>query len=99
MLRVLAWVGDERDNYPIVDVADWVGTEPPDDIAQRPSWAPRSKVGTEVVCLVQHRQGEFPADRVEIRARGLSIRRRALTPSLMFSWAELDKNLGRDFGF
>jgi hypothetical protein len=98
-LRVLALVGDERDNYPIVDLADWVGTQIPANAAELPARAPRSPVGTGVLSLVQHRDGDFPGDRIEIVRRGVPFVPRPLTPSHMFSWAEFDAVLGRDFAF
>lgn len=98
VLRVLGVIGSERDNYPIVDVADWVGTQVPANAGDLPARAPRSRVGTEVLTLVQHRYGEFPSERIEIVGRGVPLGARRLDPSLMFSWTKLDEVLKRDFG-
>ena len=93
LLRVVFRVGDDNDNYPIVEVADWVGLSSP---AAPGSLQTRSfHAGVEMLSLVQHRRGDYPQDRIDVVARGLAVTRRNPDPSMMLAWPELEAFLLR----
>jgi hypothetical protein len=97
VLRVVAHVGDERDNYPIVEIADWVGNPPAPDPASLSVRQPVRPEHPELISIVQHRKGEFPADRIDIIKRGLPVTRRH-SPATMIAWPKLDGYLRETFG-
>jgi hypothetical protein len=97
ILRVVGVVGDERDNYPIVEVADWIGEPPVPDPAGVPGRGPVRMGFPALISLVQHRRGEYPADRVDVIARGLPVARRP-GPETMIAWPRLAQFLSDTFG-
>ena len=98
ILRVVGHVGDDRDNYPIVEVADWIGTEPAPDPASLPVRRAVRAGHPELISLVQHHKGEYPADRITVIAQGLPATRRGLGAEMMIAWPELDRYLTERFG-
>ena len=82
LLRCVAVTGDERDNYPTVEVFDWEDRDPPIEPA---SLIPREAKShahgrwADMMCLVRYAGDPDPADRIRVVKTGTPITRRRHT--------------------
>jgi hypothetical protein len=101
LLRCVAITGDERDNYPTVEVLDWPGQETPADSAllQARTGKPNaSGRWPDLMCLVRYPRDPDPSDRIEIIANRGAVTRRRTLPATMVAWVDLEDALPRFFG-
>ena len=101
LLRCVGVTGDERDSYPTVDVLDWTSERNPPNpgaLAPRVGRPNASGKWPDMLSLVRYPRDPDPADNVEIIARGTSISRRYITPSVMVPWTGIEEALARFFG-
>ena len=101
LLRCVAVTGDERDNYPTVEVFDRDDRDPPIDPASLvPREAKPHAYGrwADLLCLVRSAGDPDPADSIEIVAKATPITRRRTLPATMVSWVDLEEILATNFG-
>lgn len=101
LLRCVGLSGDERDNYPTVEVLDWDREAPPRDpaaLAARVGRPNASGKWPDLLSLVRYPRDPDPATQIEVIARGAPITRRHMFPSVMVPWAILEEDLPRFFG-
>ena len=94
--RAVGISGDERDNYPTVELLDWFGTDRPTNpgaLPMRSARPPRA----DLLALVRYRRDPNPAERIQVVARSnAGIRRTA--PATVIPWTDLEDALARIFG-
>ena len=101
LLRCVAVTGDERDNYPTVEVFDWEDGDPPIEPA---SLIPREAKShahgrwADMMCLVRYAGDPDPADRIRVVKTGTPITRRRTLPATMVPWVDLEEALASMFG-
>lgn len=86
LLRCVAITGDERDNYPTVEVLDWPGQETPPDpsvLEARTGKSNASGRWPDLMCLVRYPRDPDPSGRIEIVATGGAVTRRRTLPATM----------------
>jgi hypothetical protein len=96
-LRAVDVTGDERDNYPTVEVLEWAGPGTPAD----PAWMrarPARRPWPDLLQLVRYRKDPDPAERIVVLASGTVIDRRRTLPAALVPWTELEEALARNFG-
>jgi hypothetical protein len=98
LLRVVARVGDERNNHPVVELADWVGRRVPWFPSRIPVRQPLKDWVPDQIDLVQFQVGDYPAERVEIVKRGIAVKWQPNDRSVLIVWTKLDEYLREDFG-
>lgn len=101
LLRCVDVSGDERDNYPTVEVLDWIHQAAPRDpttLAARVGRANATDKWPDLLSLVRDPSDPDPATQVEIIARGAPVSRRRAFPSTMVLWTHLEDDLIRFFG-
>lgn len=102
LLRCVAINGDERDNYPTVEVLDRDGVDDPRDVgslvARKPAPYPNGNERTDLLTLVRYPRDPDPADRIRIIATGTAVTRRRTLPATMVPWLELPEWLAVAFG-
>jgi translation initiation factor IF-1 len=100
LLRVVYRHGDDRENCPIVEVADWLGTSTPDPAG--PTFRvvdpgdPPNASRTDLLMIAQERPNEFPSDRVRLVAQGV-VEHSIPYPALYVRWDDLEDRLLRMF--
>jgi hypothetical protein len=97
-LTLLRVVHCEGDDDPTVEVADWLGDVPPANPAGLPFRVLEEAqlpfhARTDLMILVQFRKGEYPVERIDVVARGLTIDRLSPYPAKMVRWDDLDDTL------
>jgi hypothetical protein len=102
LLRCVATSGDERDNYPTVEVLDWDGSRDPEDIGSLAAKVavafPNGNRRTDLLWLVRYPRDPDPVEQVTIIARGTPVTRRKTLPATMTAWTDLPSRLAEFFG-
>jgi hypothetical protein len=100
LLRCVGVSGDDRDNYPTVEVLDWDGDFVPRDPSALPAriGQPNASGWPDLLSLVRYPRDPDPAHQIEVIARGAPITRRRMFPSAMVPWTRLEQDLPRFFG-
>jgi hypothetical protein len=101
LLRCVAITGNERDNYPTVEVLDWPRQETPADpsiLEARTGKPNASGRWPDLMCLVRYARDPDPSDGIEMIATGGPVTRRRTLPATMVAWVDLEDALARFFG-
>lgn len=101
LLRCVRLSGDERDNYPTVEVLDWDRAEEPPDptaLTAREGLPNASGRWPDLLSLVRDARDPDPATHIEVISRGAPITRSRMVPSVMVPWTKLEEDLPRFFG-
>lgn len=77
----------------------WLSIDAPVPDPETLGVRPPARFGTpELISVVQHRNGDHPADPVTVLARDLTVTRRHVDPSTIVAWPELESFLDRASG-
>lgn len=99
IFRVIDVAEFKTSSYPVCEVCDWIGNVLPsiDEIINLK--ARKNKFNEDShIWIVQNKKNEYPADRLKIIAKNITIPRERYSSPLP-SWSELDEFLSDYFGF
>ena len=101
LFRCVAISGDERSNYPTVEVLDWRRADAPPNPAGLSAVEGRrrgNEAPTNLISVVRYRGDPDPAERITMVASGVPMRQLRSSPAWMVPWTELEATLARFFG-
>lgn len=96
--RAVEVEGDDRDNYPKVEVLDW--NDPP--TAMTADGAKRvlpTRGRSDLITILRFRSDPDPIESITVIKRGTKIERKRMFPAELSSWGDLEESLTRSFGF
>ncbi len=96
--RVVEIGGDDRDNYPTVEVLDW--EDPPTaTTAEKAARRLPARGRTDLITVYRYRSDPDPMQHITLIRNATSVERKRMLPAWASSWSDLEDLLVSWFGF